>query len=76
MNPLLYVPDILTPITVVTNAGEAAVTDAAYVMFNSTVAQLARRLGGIFVYMEHRFYGASGPSVSMCIPYGDLRFDC
>ncbi|CAO0791851.1 unnamed protein product [Mucor circinelloides] len=45
-----------------TNAGEAAVTDAAYVMFNSTVAQLARRLGGIFVYMEHRFYGASGPS--------------
>ncbi|KAL9542452.1 hypothetical protein MBANPS3_008610 [Mucor bainieri] len=45
-----------------TNAGEAAVTDAAYVMFNSTVAQLAQRLGGIFVYMEHRFYGASGPS--------------
>ncbi|KAI8640663.1 serine carboxypeptidase S28-domain-containing protein [Parasitella parasitica] len=44
-----------------TNAGEAAVDDANYAIFNSTIAQLAQRLGGIFIYMEHRFYGSSGP---------------
>lgn len=47
-----------------TNAGEVAVDDAAHVIFNSTVAQLAQRLGGIYVYMEHRFYGSSGPKVN------------
>lgn len=72
----LCVHCILIPVSIVTNAGEAAVTDAAYVMFNSTVAQLAQRLGGIFVYMEHRFYGASGPNVSnQCVGINILIAD-
>ncbi|CEP18850.1 hypothetical protein [Parasitella parasitica] len=52
-----------------TNAGEAAVDDASYAIFNSTIAQLAQRLGGIFIYMEHRFYGSSGPDALADMAY-------
>ncbi|KAI8967616.1 peptidase S28 [Mycotypha africana] len=43
------------------NAGEAEVKSASVVLFNTTMAQLTERLNGIFVYMEHRFYGESTP---------------
>jgi hypothetical protein len=43
------------------NGGESGIEDAGNALFDSTMAQLAERLGGIFVYMEHRYYGESTP---------------
>jgi hypothetical protein len=43
------------------SAGESGVGDAGNVLFGSTMDQLTARLGGIFVYMEHRYYGQSIP---------------
>ncbi|KAI8331297.1 peptidase S28 [Blakeslea trispora] len=43
------------------NGGEAAVSNPAYTIVNSTMAQLAQKLNGIFIFMEHRFYGSSRP---------------
>jgi hypothetical protein len=48
----------------VSNGGEGAIEDASSTIFGSTMVQLAERLGGIFVYMEHRYYGQSTPEKS------------
>ncbi|OBZ89434.1 putative serine protease K12H4.7 [Choanephora cucurbitarum] len=43
------------------NGGEAAVDSPAFTMVNTTMAQLAKKLNGAFIFMEHRFYGDSRP---------------
>lgn len=45
----------------VSNGGEGAVENPGDTIFDSVMAQLAERLEGIFVYMEHRYYGESTP---------------
>lgn len=47
---------------VVYNAGETPADDRSFYVINSTMADLARRLNGIVVVMEHRFYGKSMPA--------------
>ncbi|KAI8374891.1 serine carboxypeptidase S28-domain-containing protein [Blakeslea trispora] len=44
------------------NAGETPADDRSFYVINSTMADLARRLNGIVVVMEHRFYGKSMPA--------------
>ncbi|KAI7889127.1 serine carboxypeptidase S28-domain-containing protein, partial [Mucor mucedo] len=44
------------------NVGESAADDSAILVIYSAMAQLAEKLNGVVVVMEHRFYGASGPN--------------
>ncbi|KAG1472256.1 hypothetical protein G6F56_001645 [Rhizopus delemar] len=44
------------------NAGEMAADPRSFYVTNSSMAQLAQRLNGIILVMEHRFYGLSLPS--------------
>lgn len=44
------------------NAGETAADERSFYVTNSSMAELAKRLQGIIVVMEHRFYGLSLPS--------------
>ncbi|KAI8079162.1 serine carboxypeptidase S28-domain-containing protein [Thamnidium elegans] len=46
------------------NVGESAADESAILVTNSTMAQLAEKLNGIIIIMEHRFYGSSGPNVT------------
>ncbi|KAI7899923.1 peptidase S28 [Cokeromyces recurvatus] len=46
------------------NGGEDEVDNVSYVLLNSTMSQLTQRLNGILIYMEHRFYGLSKPTVA------------
>lgn len=46
------------------NVGESAADRAAMFVEVSTMAQLAEKLNGILIVMEHRFYGSSGPEVN------------
>ncbi|KAI9336684.1 serine carboxypeptidase S28-domain-containing protein [Pilaira anomala] len=46
------------------NVGESAADRAAMFVKVSTMAQLAEKLNGILIIMEHRFYGSSGPEVN------------
>lgn len=49
---------------IVYNVGESAADRAAMFVEVSTMAQLAEKLNGILIVMEHRFYGSSGPEVN------------
>ncbi|KAI9259258.1 peptidase S28, partial [Helicostylum pulchrum] len=44
------------------NVGKSAADESAILVTNSTMAQLAEKLKGIIIIMEHRFYGSSGPN--------------
>lgn len=44
------------------NAGETPADDRSFYVINSTMAELAKRLDGIIIVMEHRFYGTSMPA--------------
>ncbi|KAI8098181.1 serine carboxypeptidase S28-domain-containing protein [Gilbertella persicaria] len=44
------------------NAGETPADERSFYVINSTMADLARRLNGIVIVMEHRFYGKSMPA--------------
>lgn len=46
------------------NVGESAADESAILVTNSTMAQLAEKLEGVIIIMEHRFYGSSGPNVT------------
>lgn len=43
------------------NAGETNADGRSFYVLNSTMAELAKKLGGIIIVMEHRFYGESMP---------------
>jgi hypothetical protein len=47
------------------NVGESAADDSAILVIDSTMAQLAEKLNGVLIIMEHRFYGTSGPNVTI-----------
>lgn len=44
------------------NAGETPADERSFYVINSTMAELARKLDGIIIVMEHRFYGESMPA--------------
>ncbi|KAI9281102.1 serine carboxypeptidase S28-domain-containing protein [Sporodiniella umbellata] len=46
------------------NAGESPADARAHYVINSTMFELAKRLKGIVLVMEHRFYGLSLPSTN------------
>lgn len=50
---------------IVYNVGESAADDSAILVTYSVMAQLAKKLNGVVVIMEHRFYGSSGPNVTL-----------
>jgi hypothetical protein len=43
------------------NAGETPADERSFYVTNSTMADLAKKLKGIIIVMEHRFYGLSMP---------------
>ncbi|CAO3668619.1 unnamed protein product [Rhizopus microsporus] len=47
---------------IIYNAGETAADERSFYVTNSSMAELAKRLQGIIVVMEHRFYGLSLPN--------------
>lgn len=49
-------------IHIVYNAGETPADGRSFYVVNSTMAELARKLDGIIIVMEHRFYGKSMPA--------------
>lgn len=44
--------------------GESTVTYPESTIFNSSAAQVAKRLNGIVLLLEHRFYGESKPNAT------------
>jgi hypothetical protein len=58
------------------NVGESAADSSAAFVINSTMAQLAEKLNGIVIIMEHRFYGTSGPNVTTFFVSMHMTCDC
>lgn len=60
---------------IVYNAGETPADGRSYYVVNSTMAELARKLNGIIIVMEHRFYGKSMPGpVSFAVEQNVYRY--